>query len=80
MMQTNNVKTSTSKNWRMLYRAQYKTDIHTITTVQIKMNADKHKEVRVANIQTLQLKTTRVQTNTGAFVYMPITDDCTDKH
>lgn len=54
----------------MLYRAQYKIDIHTITTVQIKMNADKHKKVRVTNIQTLQLKTTRVQTNTKAFVHM----------
>lgn len=64
----------------MLYRAQYKPDIHTITTIQIKMNAAKHKKVRVANIQTLQLKTTRVQTNTRAFVHMSITDHCTDKH
>ena len=53
----------------MLYRAQYKMDIHTITTVQIKMNADKHKKVRVTNTQTLLLKTTRVQTNTKAFVH-----------
>lgn len=32
------------------------------------MSADKHQKIHLTNIQTLQLKTRRVQTNTKAFV------------